>query len=529
MNHVIPHATVAGGSASPDARRPERRPRLVEWMFPPSAFPSTWAGRTALLVAAMTLLHGIVAATTGLSDTEAYYAQWARVPALSYYDHPPLIAWTTWLTTRASRAPWAVRLGPVLYAAALDALVYRLAARLFSRRAAFLSVAVLSAIPAFFFTGFLLNPEALLTPLWALYLLLLLDLRDHDASWRMIAVGAVVGVAFLAKYTAVLAVPVTLIHLAGSAPTRRWLRRPSLLLAGVVALAMASPVIAWNASHGWPSWQLHLSERMTRPQGESLGGALVRVARGQMLLFSPLFQPALVGVLGVAVVRSWRDERYRLVAVASLPVLVFLLSMMVRAGDSEPHWTMVGYLPLVVASGAILDGSAGPVRRVAGVAFGAAFLLSAAAAVLYAVHVGTPALAERLPFYDPRADPLAETLGWDRVRAVVRAHAAELGPGAVVVGAHNVLCGHVEAALDDRPAVYCASPRRTEFDFTGRRTPPGGAPVVFVDSERYPADRPLALPDRVCRPPEEIAIERSGLHQALFHVRDCLPVAASSP
>src|SRR5580704_17352492 len=93
---------------------------------------STWGERTALLVAGTTVLHALVPATTGLSDTEAYYAQWARNPALSYYDHPPLVAWTAWLFTRASSAPWAVRLGPVLSAAAFAALVYRLAARLFS-------------------------------------------------------------------------------------------------------------------------------------------------------------------------------------------------------------------------------------------------------------------------------------------------------------------------------------------------------------------------------------------------------------
>jgi hypothetical protein len=490
---------------------------------------STWGERTALLVAGTTVLHAIVAATTGLSDTEAYYAQWARNPALSYYDHPPLVAWTAWLFTRASSAPWAVRLGPVLSAAAFAALVYRLAARLFSPRAAFFAVAVLSAIPAFFFTGFLLNPEALLAPLWALFLLLLLDLRDHDESWRPLAVGAVVGVAFLAKYTAVLAVPVVLMDLAGSARSRRWLRRPSLLLGGVVALAIATPVIAWNAHHGWPSLQLHLSERMTRPASEGLGGGLLRVARGQLLLFSPVFQPALLAVLGVTVARSWRDDRYRLLATTSVPVLGFLLTMMVRAGDSEPHWTMVGYLPLAIAAGAILDEAAGPVRRGARIAFGVAFLLSGAVAALYAVHVHGPALAKRLPGYDPAADPLAETIGWDRVSAAIAVHATRLGPDVAVVGAHNVLCGHIQAAVDDSPPVYCASPRRTQFDFIGRRTPPAGAPVVFVDTERYPADVALALPDRACDAPEEVEIDRAGLHQGLVRVRDCVPVGGGSP
>ena len=485
--------------------------------------PATWSERTALLILAVTVLRWIVAMTTGLSDTEAYYAQWARVPSLSYYDHPPLVAWTTWLVRHLSSAPWAVRLGPVLYAVVFDALVYRLASRLFSPRAGFFAVATLTAIPVFFFTGFLLNPEGLLAPLWALFLLFLLDLRDHDQPWRPLAIGAVVGVAFLAKYTAILAVPVALLYVAGSPDTRRWLRRPSFYGGGLAAVAIASPVIAWNALHDWPSVHLHLSERMGHSAGETLASALWRVGSGQLVNFQPLVLPALLGILGYAAWRSSRDDRYRFLLTASLPVLAFLLVMMVRAGDSEPHWTMMGYLPLVVGAGGLLDESSGALRRFTRAAFVAALAVSAGALGLYAVHLRSPVLAKALPSYNPDADPINETIGWDRVSAAVRAHTAMLGPGTVVAGGHNVLCGHLQAALDDSPAVYCASPRRTEFDFVGRRTPPPGAPVVFVDSDRYPEDTAVALPLLECAHAEDVVIERSGLRLARYRIRECRP------
>ena len=35
------------------------------------------------------------------------------------------------------------------------------------------------------------------------------------------------------------------------------------------------------------------------------------------------------------------------------------------------------------------------------------------------------------------------------------------GPDTVVASNHNVLCGQIAAQLDDRPHVYCPSPRRT--------------------------------------------------------------------
>ena len=38
-------------------------------------------------------LHFYMAANIGLSNDEAYYRLWSLHPALSYFDHPPLVAW----------------------------------------------------------------------------------------------------------------------------------------------------------------------------------------------------------------------------------------------------------------------------------------------------------------------------------------------------------------------------------------------------------------------------------------------------
>ena len=484
---------------------------------------SVWTERVALLIGVATVVRLLIAATMGLTDTEAYYAQWARFPDWSYYDHPPLVAWTTWVAQRLTAIPWAVRVGPALYAAAFGALVYRLGARLFSPRAGFLAVAVLTAMPAFALIGVLLNPEGLLAPLWALFLLLLADLDERDEPWRPLAIGAVVGVAFLAKYTAILAIPVTLLYVAGARSTRVWLRRPSFYLGGVVALAIATPVIAWNHAHDWPSLRLHLAERMTRLPGEGLAAALGRVATAQLALFHPLLLPALVLLLGYAVWRAVarHDERYRLLATASLPVLAFLLFMMVRAGDSEPHWTMVAYVPLGIAAGGVLDAATGRLGRFFEGYFHLAVVLSLAAAALCAIHLRSPLLLDSLPSYDASRDPLNETIGWARVQRAVAQHAAALGPGTVVAGAHNVLCGHLDAAIGDTPRVYCASPRRTEFDFVGRRTPPPNAPVVFVNSDRYPDDPALALPLLRCVDAEEVPVLRGDRVMGHYRIHEC--------
>src|SRR5262245_30008580 len=125
-----------------------------------------WGARAAALIGALTLLRVLFASSTDIANGEAYYYVWSRFPALSYYDHPPLVVWMTGLSTRVSHGALAIRAGPIVCAALFGALVYRLGARLFSPRAGFLALVIVSAIPVFFASAYALNPEAPLAPLW---------------------------------------------------------------------------------------------------------------------------------------------------------------------------------------------------------------------------------------------------------------------------------------------------------------------------------------------------------------------------
>lgn len=489
---------------------------------------SAWRRRSGWFIGTVTVAHLLIIATTGLSDTESYYYIWSRFPALSYYDHPPLVAWMAAVTTLVSKSAFSARVGAVVCSALLGALVYRLAARMFSPRAGFLALVAVTTPPVLFFTGFLLNPESPLAPLWVLSLLLLDDLRDHDEPWRPLLLGLTVGAAFLAKYTALLLVPVALVFLGTSVRTRRWLRRPSLYASGLVALAVASPVVIWNYKHHWPSVTLHLVERMSAPTSFALGRHALQMGIDQFVLYQPLAFPGLLAMLWIAVVRARKDERYRLLAVASAPVLLFLFAVMVKASDAEPHWTMVGFLPLAIAAGGWLDehldsASRGLVRYLR-----ACVGVSAAFFVVYFLHTQSPIVMRWIPapLYSATVDPINETFGWEGIRNAILDEAAQLGPNTVVASSHNVVCGQVAARIGDRPHVYCPSPRRTEFDFVGRRDPPSEAPVVYVDSARYHESVSDRLPGRACVHKQTVAVMRDARALNNYGIYACRPVQA---
>src|SRR5215472_19087832 len=73
-----------------------------------------WASRTAILIAGATLVRLLFISATDIANGEAYYYVWSRFPSLSYYDHPPLVGWMAWLTTRVSHGSLAARSGPLL-------------------------------------------------------------------------------------------------------------------------------------------------------------------------------------------------------------------------------------------------------------------------------------------------------------------------------------------------------------------------------------------------------------------------------
>jgi 4-amino-4-deoxy-L-arabinose transferase-like glycosyltransferase len=493
-------------------------------------------------VVVATLVRFVCVAALPVGNGEAYYYSWSRFLDWSYYDHPPLVAWMARLTTALGTSPAAVHLGPILASAAFGLLFYRLAERLFRPRTAFFALVLVTALPVFLFSSFVLNPEAPLAPLWVGFLVVLEGMRKRDGWHRPLLAGVLLGFAFLAKYTAVLLVPAALIYVACSAPTRRWLRRPSFYAGGAVALVIALPVLIWNQARGWPSVRLHLVERASAAipvAGEnrlnqmvaasSTGGTghletFARVLVGQIISYSPVLVPLLAIALVGALRRARRDDRDLFLTAFSWPVLAPLLLAMTGLQDAEQHWTMMAVMPAAIAAGRVLDESwdrARRFRRAALVGVG----LTAVGFVISVLHARTTAVLRFLPaaHYDARADIVNELVGWDEVRASV-SQAANAAPGTVVLASnHYSLCGRLLFEMGDQPSVYCPAVRRSAFDFFDRRDPPASATVVVVTTDIHD-ERPVGLEGRKCTPADQVDVERGGRHVARYLVQTCPPV-----
>ncbi|MGF1468762.1 MAG: ArnT family glycosyltransferase [Sandaracinaceae bacterium] len=483
---------------------------------------AVWRSRAAWLIGALTMVRLWVTTATPLGNGEAYYLAWSRFPSLSYFDHPPLVALLGSLARIGGASRVSARLGSVLMSFLLGVLLYRLGERLFGPRAGFLALALVSALPAFVIHGYALNPEAALAPLWVLVLLEVQAMREGRSAWHAVVAGGLVGVAFLAKYTAILLVPSTFLYLATSPPMRPWLRRPVLYLGGLAALGAASPVILWNATHGWASVAYHLVERTAA--GPAIDPALraQEVLAGLAFFYSPLFLPLLLGGAWVAW-RRRKDDRYRFLLAYSVPALGFFLAVLMRVAEPEHHWTMVAFLGLSLIAGALVDELYDRSSRLRTYWWGA-LTLSLVAFLTVNIHLHTPLVVAAIPEddYDGRYDFGNELFAWPDVTRAVRDAARRQDGGVVAAGSYYSICGKLLDELNDDPPVFCPGARSAFHDF-GRALPPDDHAVIYLANDRYPQDPGPLLPEHACREEPGVEHRKAGRVVRRYRLWTCTP------
>ncbi|MGO3933182.1 glycosyltransferase family 39 protein [Rhodopseudomonas pseudopalustris] len=248
---------------------------------------------TALTVIGLVALRLAIAAWLPLTFDEAYYWQWSKHLAGGYYDHPPMVAVVIWLGTLiAGDTELGVRLVSVLLGLPMSWAVFRAAQLLFGGvRIACTATLLLNATLIAAAGTIIVTPDAplLVASSFVLYALAQVLASGRGIWW--LAVGAAVGVALLSKYTAMFFGPIILIWLLWVPKLRRWLTSPWPYLGGLLALALFSPVLWWNAEHDFVSF----AKQLGRARIESFRPAYI----AELIPTQFAFATPLVFILGV--------------------------------------------------------------------------------------------------------------------------------------------------------------------------------------------------------------------------------------
>lgn len=315
-------------------------------------------GRPASLVIAAIALASLArlayVAFVPLTPQEAYYWCYAQHPALSYFDHPPLTAWSIRLGTSVlGDTVLGVKAVAVIWATLTNILLYVTVRRAApadegtASRVALFAVLLYNAAPFAYVYALLMVPDSPLLFAWLLVVFFFQEIIVTGRRSAWIGLGLALGLALLAKYTAIALVPALAFVLIVRPELRRWLRRPEPYLALAIAAAVFSPVIVWNLRHEWASFAFQFAGRASRARGVR-AKYLLQLVVTQFLLLSPLVFVLLAGLLP-RLRRIWHGPATLFSMVASGAFLVGGFALIGLRSLVKMNWLLPAYSGPIMA------------------------------------------------------------------------------------------------------------------------------------------------------------------------------------
>jgi hypothetical protein len=292
------------------------------------------------LIALLTVMRAVYAGVTELRTDEAYYWTWSKESVLSFLDHPPMIAWFIRFGTAIfGDTNFGVRFAGLVAMMVTQLLLADIVRRVTHDIRAVLLVVLMPEAAIYY--GLLMAkvaPDVALIPfavamVWALVRLV----ESGDPRWWL-AAGVFAGLALLSKFTAVMLLPAVLAFMLIPDWRRRWLTSPWPWAAAVIAVAVFSPVLIWNAQHDWASFRFQsvravaTHELSLRTVGDFFGL--------QFFLVGPILLPVLLSAVSLT---AWRGFRRRdaiaiLLSTSVIVPFVYFLwkALTLRIGDTWP-------------------------------------------------------------------------------------------------------------------------------------------------------------------------------------------------
>jgi len=289
------------------------------------AAPWSYEKTVAVAIGALIALRMFVAAVWPLATDELLYWRYSFHLAPGYLDHPganPLlirVGRTLFGETSLGVRFFAVALGiPASWAVWRAGELLLGNARAGANAALFFNLTIVMSVGSMIATSdsVVVATSALL--LWAV--------AEFNASQRgawWLAIGAIIGVGMLSKYTTLFLALSIVAWLAVVPDLRRWFLRPWPYLGALISVAVFSPVIIWNAQHQWAS-VVYQSSRMVA-HGWSLQYVFELVAAQIGLATPPIFVLIVLGLWWGRRLKGAERRNWLLPAMMIAPPLAYFL------------------------------------------------------------------------------------------------------------------------------------------------------------------------------------------------------------
>lgn len=467
--------------------------------------------RLCILIVGMSGLRLLLAAYFPMTNDEAYYWDWGRVLQLSYFDHPPAVAWMTWAAQHIATGNLAARaLAPLLHVIATAFLWFslRFIAGGKEKKSQYWLIALTQLPPGLSLWGSLALPDTMLLPLASATLYLCLRFAQRDLSWRQgLVLGLTLGLSGCAKYHAL---PVCGGLALGLAIERGGVRRDlgfwlAVVVAGVIA---TMPVWLWNLRNDMASVRFQ--------SGHGFAGLafhpvyFLRAIAGQLLLITPL-----------VFVRAFAAARGRAIAALGFFPLIVLILGVAPFKQVLPHWILPAFwviLPFVACTLPTSRAAKTQITVFALITIGLPWILAAPPLRerLLAAAQGDPGYLSELTLWPELAREI-ERRGLLELSADQQGAAQPCGGEVVVVSERWFWGAQLAFHLKGQPKVRVIDGNRgSYYDQRDGDTAPRACPVLLVvDRDHFDAER-IAQQMNLTAPPEKLIVPKHEHLPVLF-------------
>lgn len=436
-----------------------------------------------------------------LSPDEAHYWEWSRRLDISYYSKGPMIAWLIALSTSLfGDTVFGVRFLAVVCSLLGSVILYRLGKAMYDERIGAATAVLFQIVPLFSAFGILFTIDSPFLFFWILSLALFWKVIDNPpqspltkggikGGWYWLFLGISVGLGLLTKYTMAFFYPCAFCFLLFSAGHRKVLRTAAPYWALLASLVVFSPVVLWNAQHGWvtvrhTAGQAHVAEGL-RISWQSLA----EFTASQFGVVTPVLFVLILTALWIARGKDREDStpRGKFLFWFSAPVLVFFMVKSAQ-GKVQANWAMTGYITGLIAFSEVFIGrwerSRTSVRSI--VIAGIVLSLLVTAVAHYPSKFSLPV----------KLDPTARLKGWNDLGEEVRGIYSEMrkeGPVFVFSDSYQI-ASELAFYTGGHPVTYCVNlgRRMNQYDLWpdfGNLIHSNGIFVTIGDTELNPRVR----------------------------------------
>lgn len=275
-----------------------------------------------------------------ITPDEAYYFVWGRHLQLSYFDHPPFVAYIMTIAQFFWETPFTARLpGVLLSHCSLIPWFYILKKLEFNNNQIIFWLLLILFSPLVGIGSFIVTPDAPFLFFWSLSVLAFLNLIENTSLLKnWLVIGALIGFGMLSKYMMVIFVIALFFWFIYQKDFKVFISLKSWA-AVLVSILIFLPVIIWNFKNNFASFGFQANH--------GLAGAKINFfwpleyVAGQWALLNPILATFLI-----TQTKNLSKNLKPMVFISMAPLLFFLLTSF--RSHVEPNWPVAAH-PGIIA------------------------------------------------------------------------------------------------------------------------------------------------------------------------------------